>query len=614
MYWFLKIEQILTHSVTFSFKEAIMANSKKTDSSNTSLKWYNSITTQTITLNIILYAVIIMIFIIASGSIGKLTDIGSNIIQYSSGLLSSESDLQMGVSEVHSRLNSYLTVKGKRQKDIADIIKENEEKIDNSYVELEKFLKLNPDKNIEASIATLKTLTDKLKEDTAKTMSQVQSNDSASALATFSNTVTPEVNKVQSALVNLKQLTYNATDTARSNMHHTGVASAGQMTFFIVLSLIVLLINSSVSYFAVMKKIQQISGELKNIDINIKNGNGDLTARINTKTNSEILYIKNGVNNLIASLQTAMRDVKDSTVKLNNNADSILRQIGTVNDNITNTSASLEELSASMETVSNNTEDMHAKVNDIREAADAINDEAAEGDKTAESIKKEADSIKASAEKKKNDTGVKTKQLGDILSLSVKDSEKVKQIDALTKTILDIASQTNLLALNASIEAARAGEAGKGFAVVAGEISQLAAHSRETASNIQEISKDVTAAVTNLSDNAINVIDYINTTVIPDYDSYVEIGSKYEKTADLLKATINKFTEKAGNLDVIVEEMTIAMDTISDSVSQSSRAISSSADNSTQIVEQVQAISEAIDDNSTIINELVESTEKYKKL
>ena len=261
MYWFLKIEQILTHSVTFSFKEAIMANSKKTDSSNTSLKWYNSITTQTITLNIILYAVIIMIFIIASGSIGKLTDIGSNIIQYSSGLLSSESDLQMGVSEVHSRLNSYLTVKGKRQKDIADIIKENEEKIDNSYVELEKFLKLNPDKNIEASIATLKTLTDKLKEDTAKTMSQVQSNDSASALATFSNTVTPEVNKVQSALVNLKQLTYNATDTARSNMHHTGVAAAGQMTFFIVLSLIVLLINSSVSYFAVMKKIQQISGE-----------------------------------------------------------------------------------------------------------------------------------------------------------------------------------------------------------------------------------------------------------------------------------------------------------------------------------------------------------------
>gem|GEM_PF-4702685 len=148
-----------------------MANSKKTDSSNTSLKWYNSITTQTITLNIILYAVIIMIFIIASGSIGKLTDIGSNIIQYSSGLLSSESDLQMGVSEVHSRLNSYLTVKGKRQKDIADIIKENEEKIDNSYVELEKFLKLNPDKNIEASIATLKTLTNKLKEDTAKTMS-----------------------------------------------------------------------------------------------------------------------------------------------------------------------------------------------------------------------------------------------------------------------------------------------------------------------------------------------------------------------------------------------------------------------------------------------------------
>ncbi|NEX01234.1 methyl-accepting chemotaxis protein [Pseudobutyrivibrio sp. NOR37] len=378
--------------------------------------------------------------------------------------------------------------------------------------------------------------------------------------------------------------------------------------------LILIVLNFIITYVTVVKRIKSISDEVNGIIRKIEMGEGDLTARINTKTKSELMYIKNGINLFIATLQGIMKDVKDGTIVLSESSEQVSSQLRIADDNVTNSSAALEELSANMESVVGILESINERVDDVKQAAQRITDQANVGTETANEIKQEADELQVKVNVKKADAGDRVAILSETLTKSVKESEKVSQITDLTDDILDIASQTNLLALNASIEAARAGEAGKGFAVVADEISSLAANSRQTAATIQDIANEVTAAVNNLAKNAQEALDFINGTVIGDYNEYVDTGEKYGKTADVMNEMLTEFSEKADSLNEIMQAMVESVDTITNSVQESSLAINMSAENSTEIVTGIKKIFDAMDRNTEVTEQLNDTTQKFKSL
>ncbi|WP_026495634.1 methyl-accepting chemotaxis protein [Butyrivibrio sp. WCD3002] len=382
----------------------------------------------------------------------------------------------------------------------------------------------------------------------------------------------------------------------------------------IIVTLILIVINFFVSYKNIVRKIRHIADEVNVMITNIEAGNGDLTARIKTKTKSELLYITTGINHFIETLQGIMRDVKEGSAVLTTSSEEVASQLRAADDNVTNSSAALEELSANMETLSDTVKSINGKVDSVKNAAQAITDEASEGTETAITIKQEANELKQRVTNKKNNAGEQMSQLSNTLTKSVKDSEKVSQINELTKVILDIASQTNLLALNASIEAARAGEAGKGFAVVATEISSLADNSRQTAANIQDISNEVTEAVNELARNAQEALDYINGTVLDDYDEFVNTGEKYEHTADIMDDMLTSFSSKADHLNEIMTEMVESIEAITNSIEESSKAISLSAESSNEIVGGIKKISLAINKNTEVTEQLNDTTEKFALL
>ena len=397
-------------------------------------------------------------------------------------------------------------------------------------------------------------------------------------------------------------------NTEMQRMMAEGIQAALKGTGLFVLLII---FNYLLNYFGIVRKIKKISREVTDIIGNIEKREGDLTARIYTRSASELVYIINGINHFIETLQAIMREVKSGVNVLNSSTETVTRKLNSSNSNVQSTSAAMEELSASMQSVSEMVNSMNTQVIDVKSSTDEINSEASDGCDTASGIKKEADEIKQHVTERKRSMNEKMSELSAVLAKSLEDSKKVKEIDKLTKNILDIAEQTNLLAVNASIEAARAGQAGKGFAVVAAEVSSLAANSKQTANNIQKISKEVTGAVGELAENSQKVLEFINTDVMDDYDAFVETGDKYENTADTMHEILTSFKEKADHLNYVMSDMANAVDSITNSVSESSQAIKMSADNTMEIVGEMNGISEAMDKNVEVTGKLNDATDKF---
>lgn len=91
-------------------------------------------------------------------------------------------------------------------------------------------------------------------------------------------------------------------------------------------------------------------------------------------------------------------------------------------------------------------------------------------------------------------------------------------------------------------------------------------------------------------------------------------GEKYEKTADIIGELLDKFTEKASHLDLIMGEMAESISSINNSVAESTQAIGMSAENATNMVGEIKEINEAMEQNTEVTEKLDETTKRFISL
>jgi len=382
--------------------------------------------------------------------------------------------------------------------------------------------------------------------------------------------------------------------------------------FFVFIGAVILMIisvNKSIS-----KPAKVASTKLDEIITNIENGEGDLTERINVKSKDEIGQLVGGVNNFVEQLQGIMLKIRESSNSLNELAGSMTSEIADSNDNASSISATMEELSASMEEVAATLDEITTGAQEILSASKEMSDEAETGKEFVTGVKSTAVSMRSDAQTSKENTTAMIQEIRAMLEVAIANSRSVEKINELTDEILNISSQTNLLALNASIEAARAGEAGKGFAVVADEIRVLAENSKNTANNIQGISSLVTNAVEELSADANKMIAFIDSTVLADYDKFVDMANSYHNDADHMDEILQGFYMNASKLAETMAQMTEGIDGINIAVDESAQGVTMAAQSTAQLVDALVNIKSEADSNRDISEDLQDEVKRFKNI
>ena len=379
-------------------------------------------------------------------------------------------------------------------------------------------------------------------------------------------------------------------------------------TFSVVLSIVSVLIAFYCVFILVIRKINSINNQVHDIISGIDRKEGDLTKRITIRSNDEVADLGIGIKTFMDKLQGIMKMIIENSQQLKTVVNEVHENVRISNDSASDLSAVTEELSATMlqieesaNKINQNTESVRSEVEQIASKSDSINT-------YSKQMKENADRMEADAKATMNETSSKVRDILSVLNDAIKDSSSVEQVNGLTEEILSISSQTNLLALNASIEAARAGEAGKGFAVVADEIRQLADSSRETANSIQEINGIVTNAVHNLAGNANNLVEYVNNSILPEFDKFVQSGVEYKENASYIENVMDEFSVKTDDLKQAVSEIANSINTITCAIEEGANGVSGAAESTQELVENIENINSRMEQNQQIAEKLQNET------
>lgn len=553
--------------------------------------------------------------VISSGlslkNLSKVNDAASQIVDTSMVGTEMLNDIEMETVNIHTlALAHIISTDLSSMIDIVSEVRNHEEKLKQLLDDYNPYVTLETKRNYRIICENYTSLV----KECGNVMAYSAAGKNEEAYKTANGSIAKYSNNIEKAISSMREHVNSVTQEERKSLESTYRASVVTCTFTIAVSIIALLFVVFAVVTMVIKPLLRTQKEINGIIVNIDNKKGDLTQRVTPINNAEVDAVGKGINVFMTKLQAIFKAVVTNSARMERVVDDVRQSVQTSNSSVSDLSALTEELSATMQDISENASVINTNTDNVAKEVELIAEKTDELTGYTKDMKAHAQSMESVARTNMESTDRKVSEILEVLQEAIEDSNSVKQVNSLTNDILNIASQTNLLALNASIEAARAGEAGRGFAVVASEISQLAAASQEAANNIQRINAVVTNSVTNLSDNANGLVSYINDSILPEFERFVESGVEYNDKASFIEGTMTDFKEKTDSLKQSMLEISSSINTISHAINEGVNGVVSAADSTQLIVEDMDNISHKMDENYEIADSLKKETSIFIKL
>ncbi len=341
-------------------------------------------------------------------------------------------------------------------------------------------------------------------------------------------------------------------------------------------------------------------------------GDGDLTKNIELNSGDEFEVISSNINKLIDFIRDILLSINSESEKLNRSSSEIADNVRGARSDAQSISDTMTDMSDSMQETASSLNKINDLMTDINTAFTEIVTEIDGGRDFANEVKNSASQMGGNARNERSITKSRVTEIADSVSEKIERSKAVSRISELTEDIIAIADQTNLLALNASIESARAGEAGRGFAVVATEIGGLAGNSQSVASEIQKLSAEVISAVNELAEEAQNLLDFVDRTTMEGFDNLVQTSEDYQQSAERIADMMERFSRTTIQIQENIDNIRKSTDSVNLAVEGAAAGISSAAEKTVVMTDNISRIDEEALSSNAISNELAAEVGKFK--